>query len=383
MTHTQLQAIYEEILYRHINLYIQPFRSKELLKTFMLRPNLALLVHTLDIDLRWWEGKDPTGLDIVSKSCRLLINVLASAKSIKSLGVSGAAWLWGNDMKPIRDVVSKMKLESLRIYEWWPNAQDQQVKHQEDVFANLRTVLQGQPSLQALQVDYFLCKRGADYRGSFPIGIQSSHIPNLRTLRADAATVASILPVVGDRLNSLEMVNWKNSNHKFLVESFSSLTAARGQIRDLHLSMQWIALRGWDFDLGKVLELFPNVESLKITGGGGLSARTLPMLWEAYFEKVASQISKSRNLIRLEMSLEFEMEWGRTDYDDPKEKLMMNLKRNCPTLTTFISPGQQEWVFLPSKGDGSDAFQVARVGRLYPAASRCSAGDLEAVGVDA
>ncbi|KAG8954549.1 hypothetical protein FRC00_005818, partial [Tulasnella sp. 408] len=251
----------------------------------MVRPNLALLVHSLDIDLRWCEGKDPTGLDIAPKSCRLLINALASATSIKSLGVSGAAWLWGNDTKPIRDVVSTMNLESLRIYEWWPDAHHQQVEHQEDVFTNLRAVLQAQPSLQVLQVDYFLCKRGADYRGSFPLGIQSSHIPNLRALKADAATVASILPVVGDRLDSLEIANWKNSNHGLLVESFSGLAVARNQIRKLGLSMQWIALRGWDFDLGKVLELLPNVESLKITGGGGLSARTLPMLWEPYFEK--------------------------------------------------------------------------------------------------
>ncbi|KAG9048672.1 hypothetical protein FS837_012300 [Tulasnella sp. UAMH 9824] len=373
----------------------------------MLQPNLALLVHSLDIDIRWCEGKDPTGLDSDSKGCRLLINALSSAKSVKSLGVSGVAWLWGNDMKPVRDVVSKMRLESLRIYEWWPDVQDQQVEHQEDVFTNLRTVLQGQLSLQALQVDYFLCKRGADYRGSFPLGIQSSHIPNLRTLRADAATVASILPVVGDQLDSLEIVNWKNSNHRFLVESFSGLAAARGQIRKLHLSMQWIALRGWGFDLGKVLELFPNVESLKITGGGGLSARTLPMLWEAYFEavpahvrsrgfsltqsilpisyfiQVASQISNSRNLIRLEMSLEFETEWGRTDFEDPEARLMLNLKRSCPTLETFISPGQQEWTFLPPKEKGSDAVQVARVGRFYHAASRFTAGDLEALGVDA
>ncbi|KAG8924512.1 hypothetical protein FRC01_011407 [Tulasnella sp. 417] len=349
-TNRYIQPIYEDILYRHINLYNRPLRSKALLNTFMLRPNLALIVYSLDIDFEWCPMEIWTEFVKVPNPEQARINALASAKNIKSLGVSGVAWLRRKDMKQFRDIISRMKLESLRIYEFSLQVWGNMIKHKEELFANFWVVLQGQPLLRELLIECIY--------SVLPSEIQSSYMENLRTLKTDVGGVSWILPAVGDRLESLEILNWSHRNHSELVASISGSMVVRGQIRKLGLTMRWELHCGWNFDLGKVLELFPNVESLVVIGAGGLSIRSLPLLWEIHLEKLASQISQSRNLVRLEMPLEFEGEGGEV-LGGLKEELLLNLKRSCPSLQTLVTPGRQEWVFLPSEENGSGAFQVA------------------------
>ncbi|KAG8950546.1 hypothetical protein FRC04_007365 [Tulasnella sp. 424] len=373
-----LQSIYEKILYRHINLYAQPRRSNALLRTFTLRPDLALLPRSLDIDLRWCEVKTLSGPRSLSPAHPARVDALASARNIKSFGLSGVAWLWGREMKSIQDVVSKMRLTSLRIHEWWPMQSEPDPQHKAEVYTNLRAVLQGQPRLLNLELKYFLLKMEAAQGRQTPVGIQSSDIVGLRALKAEAYTVASILPVAGEELESLELYNWQGNNVDFLATSFSSFTAVTGRIRKLCLSMRWIDDSRWDFDFGPVLGLFPNVESLKIIGVTNFSPLDQPTLLASYFEKVAAQITHSPNLIKLEMSLTWEFQIQRSKYclEDIEEELRHNLKRSCPSLKTFINPIEQEWVFLPSEEEGgSNAFQAVKVGQLYHNCASFRSGD--------
>ncbi|KAG8951680.1 hypothetical protein FRC04_005701 [Tulasnella sp. 424] len=363
MTNQQLRSIYEKILYRHINLYAQPHRSNALLRTFTLRPDLALLVRSLDIDLRWSEVNTLSGQLSISPAHPARLGALASMRNINSFGLSGVGWLWGEGMKDIQDVVSKMRLTSLRIHEWWAIHSEPDLRYKAGVYANLRAVLQGQPRLLNLELKYFLFKMEAARGVQIPIGIQSSDIAGLRTLNAEAYTVASILPAIGDQLESLEMHNWKGKNTDLLTTSFSSFTAATGGVRKLHLSMQWIYNSGWDFDFGPTLELFPNVESLRIIGVTTVSPLDQPMLLGAYYEKVAAQITHSPNLSKLEMSLKFgHLATRKLDgVDNINDEFIHNLKRSCPSLKAFVDLAEQEWVFLPTEEEGgSNAFQAMK-----------------------
>ncbi|KAG8950564.1 hypothetical protein FRC04_007383 [Tulasnella sp. 424] len=372
-----LRSIYEQILYRHINLYAQPHRSNALLRTFTLRSDLALLVRSLDIDLRWGEVNTLSGKLSLSPAHPARLDALASVRNVNSFGLSGVAWLWGEDMKDIQEVVSKMKLASLRIHEWWPTHSGPHLRNKAGAYANLCGVLQGQPRLRSLELKYFLLKMDAAYGVQIPIGIQSSVVPSLRTLRldADVYTVASILPVVDNQLESLEIHNWQRNNTDFLATSFSSLTTATRRIRKLHLSMQCVYNLAWDFDFQPALELFPNLESLAILGAANFSLHDQPMLLGAYFEKVAAQITHSPNLIKLEMSLKF-FRLEEVRVDDIDEELTRSLKRSCPSLKSFVDPAEQEWVFLPTEEGGGDALRAMKAGRLYRDYAHFRSGDL-------
>ncbi|KAG8971596.1 hypothetical protein FRC05_010942 [Tulasnella sp. 425] len=376
MGNCHLRSIYEKILYRHINLYAQPHRSNALLRTFTLRPDLALLVRSLDIDLRWSEVSTVSGQLSISPAHPARLGALASMRNINSFGLSGVAWLWGVGMKDIQDVVSGMRLTSLRVHEWWPTRSDPHRQNKARVYANLLAVLQGQPQLLNLELNYFLLKMGAAHGRQTPIGIQSSDIAGLRTLKAEAYTIASILPVAGEELESLVIQSWDGNNGKFLATSFSNFTAATGRIRKLHLSVRWYSYSGSDLP---ALESFPNIESFRITGVLESPLFLQPKLVDAFFEKVASQITNSPNLNKLEMSFEFEFQ-SEPDLDllgDVSEELRLNLKSSCPSLKWLIDPAEQEWVFLPTeKGSGGNAFRVMKVGQLYHDYAHFRSGDL-------
>ncbi|KAG8909981.1 hypothetical protein FRC01_006615, partial [Tulasnella sp. 417] len=114
----QLRPIYEQLLYRCINLYQQPLRTTSLLRTFTLRPDLALLVQSLDIDLRPYGTSPSSGGRKISP---FHAAGLAMARNVKSLGISGICLLWGGEMSAIYDIFAKLSLTSLRITRWWPS----------------------------------------------------------------------------------------------------------------------------------------------------------------------------------------------------------------------------------------------------------------------
>ncbi|KAG8928336.1 hypothetical protein FRC01_006091, partial [Tulasnella sp. 417] len=372
---SHLRSIYEQILYRSINLYHQPLRSTSLFRTFTLRPDLALLVQSLDIDLI------PCRVEVSSQTHTISpfrVAGFALARNVKSLGISGKCLFWGQDMSAIHELISKLRLTSLRIRRWQP--EDVTTPPHEVVFANFRTILQGQPMLQDLMLERCGLERsvwvsmgilpGRDPTEASPHGIEASDIPSLRILRADAMMVASILPaVVGDKLESLEMYTPRYSSERVdgLLSYFSDLKEARQQIRRLHLPVRIDSIHtGWRFDFRNVLELFPNLKSLKIMGTSGASLVYFPQILDDYIKRIISQITRSPGLTILETSLTSHYHEQKYYVVDVKEELMVQLKRSCPALETFIDPGMREWRFLPSFERGrNDAFRVAKVGRLH------------------
>ncbi|KAG8912920.1 hypothetical protein FRC01_004831, partial [Tulasnella sp. 417] len=370
-----LRLIYEQILYQSISLYHQPLRSTSLFKTFTLHPDLALLVRTLDIDLR------PCRVGISSQTRTISpfrVTGLDLARNVTSLGISGKCLFWGQHMNAIHELISKLRLTSLRIRQWQP--EDVQRPSHEVVFANFRTILQGQPMLQDLMLESCGLERslwvsvgilpGRDPMEVGPLGIEATDIPSLRILRADAATVASILPALrGDKLESLEMYTRRHSSERMsrLLSCFSDMKEARQQIRTLNLPVRSDSLqKGWRFDFGNMLELFPNLKSLKIIGSSGASLVYFPQILDEYIEKIISQITRSPGLTTLEASLTSQFDEQKYCVIDVKEELMVQLKRSCPALQTFIDPGMREWRFLPSVEQGqNDVFRVVKVGRLH------------------
>ncbi|KAG8911634.1 hypothetical protein FRC01_005610, partial [Tulasnella sp. 417] len=283
-----LRSIYEQIPYRHINLSNQPLRTTRLLRTFAERPDLALLVQTLDIDLSLCEVK------LFFQDCTISpfhAPGLAAARNVQSLGISGICWLWGGDMSAIYDIVAKLKLTSLRIPKWQPVDSSVPPPPFEDVAANLRAILQNQPMLQDLTLEDYAFERGVWFSmaispGSHPVDVMShvierSDVPSLHTLRGDAMTIASILlHAIGGPLESLEMY-WNNVMYpgNQLLSRYSDMKEARLQIRRLHLSVVGPSLyTALGLDFGRVLELFPRVKSLKVTASSVSLAYSPEML---------------------------------------------------------------------------------------------------------
>lgn len=282
-THRLLRSIYEAILYRCINLQPLSSRSIGLLETFKLRPDLALQVHTLDIDLR------PTVVSALhpTQSVSQDITALALAKNIKSLGILGLSWLPGKRLNAFQNAICGMKLKSLRIKELEPASTIHNRNHKEEVVANLRQVLQAQPLLESLDLDFLFFRMEVNKGGEIQFGIQKSDVPRLRTLGTHASTVVPLFEAIdGGQLDSLTIYYWKKEYHDSLVSSFSNPARTSQKIRRLHLSTFWTADRGWGFDLGQALELFPNIESLKITGLLSVTLDGRPDILDGYINKV-------------------------------------------------------------------------------------------------
>lgn len=89
MVNRELRPVCEQLLYRSIQLVDHPYRSLPLLHTLAQRPDLALLVRDLRIDL----GPCHPGLIYKPKLPDILqpdgLAPLSSAKNIQSLHIGG------------------------------------------------------------------------------------------------------------------------------------------------------------------------------------------------------------------------------------------------------------------------------------------------------
>ncbi|KAG9048671.1 hypothetical protein FS837_012299 [Tulasnella sp. UAMH 9824] len=302
MVNRFLLSIYEAILYRCINICTLPNRSICLLETFELRPDLALLVHTLNIDLRpsvVGTASQPAQTTAASPGGYARIRALGLAKNVRSLGISGLSWLPDERLNAFQEVMSTMELKSLRILEPRPVSDVHHLEHKEEVVANLRRVLQAQPLLTELDLEFRLFKMEVKNGGNdVQFGIQKSDVPSLRTLGIRASTIMPLLTAIGPgQLETLNIYEWKWQHHNMLVSSFSHLAETSQKIRKLCLSMRWtLNLCFWGFDFGQVLKLFPNLESLTITAILSPLLAEEPKRLDANFERVRISLYYDRKL---------------------------------------------------------------------------------------
>ncbi|KAG8944319.1 hypothetical protein FRC04_002039 [Tulasnella sp. 424] len=163
MVNRYLRSICEQCLYKTIILWAQPQRTIHLLETFILRPDLALLVYHLHIDVSW---VNRWGIQFVKEVPEVLkpdgAEALSLAKNIRSLRVDDIGnWMHAPEYARIHSVVSSMKLARLSI-----SLIDDPTGGSEDYAASIpegwdrkavteiRTVLQAQPLLEELRIEH-------------------------------------------------------------------------------------------------------------------------------------------------------------------------------------------------------------------------------------
>ncbi|KAG8944307.1 hypothetical protein FRC04_002027 [Tulasnella sp. 424] len=353
MVNRSFRSVCEQGLYRSISLPWHPRRSIRLLETFLLRPDLALLVRHLEIDLRWryTSGQIPPNLQPDG------LEALCLAKNIHSLSLAGVAdWIWQPEMAKFREAIFKLKLVRLQVpnihdphTEYgcsWPGESDSEDSEDEwegDLGDEIRRLLQAQPQLEEFKLsDSSITGKTA---ASLQASLEASDVPNLKSLQAEPIVAKAFLPVAA-RLESLNLAisNWGD---RLLSEIESKSTAIK-------LSIRRFTIRVWYFDewfwnnLAKVFALFPKTEELSVTINSLTSATDVEPA-KYFFEKVGDNVYVLPSLRRIEVRFEtlhretpkiFQVETGS----------MLRAKAACPMLETVVDPEMRLWTFRPDHG---------------------------------
>lgn len=349
MVNRLLKTICEPILYRVIRLGGKSWRTYHLLNTFILRPDLALRVRRLEIDLLHCDVKDQPH----QSSVPWALEALSLLKNIKSLGFTGnKAALWYSHMEQFRTLVSAMGLTSLSVGEvqgvrWGlPRALASN--------RNLVEFLRLQPQLEVLDIDHF----------SFPPDFhpQPSDLPNLRTLRA-TGPVATKLISSTPLLKTLEIRKGDCDPDPFDFSTFVSSAAVVGpSISELVLHLphpqQW-ARR----NVASVFAVFSNIEKLAVS----VDAKTTRELASpnSLFDPIIQNIHPLQNLQQLEAHREDSLSFARYNVYDLGEEYMIKFKSVCPQLTTFIDLSRRIWRYQTPFGSQGGS-QIHLVGQLLP-----------------
>lgn len=261
----RLRPICEQCLYRKISLSRQTRRSLRLLETFACRPDLALLVRRLEIDVSWfnkWEGWNEEMPHILSPDG---MDALALARNIVSLCVSGDSnWTHARTAEAtrLRETISEMKLVDLEIevpYKPDPNGPIWVCPRRRlDLGPKLLAILRAQPLLEGFVYSERLIRRGIP--DSVRSYIQDSDISNLKSLTARQDIAAVFLPAA-HRLESLSLTSWWGFQ---IMPKLENLPAPRrASIQDLTMSAQHNEEEVW-YNLPRILALFPNVQKLNV-----------------------------------------------------------------------------------------------------------------------
>lgn len=270
MINRPLRLVCEKVLYRSISLPRQPFRSIRLLETFLLRPDLALLVEHLEIDLNWLRpGRFPQS-QIPPVTQPDGFAALSQAKNIRSFSLEGVVdWIWRPEMVKFRGAVFNMKLIRIEIpclrdpharYACrWPGNSKIEDKWEGDLGEEIRKLLQAQPLLE----EFKLSDSSITYT-SLQASLKASDVPYLKSLQATPTVAMAFLPVA-PRLESLNLMitHWGDQ----LFSQMETNSAAIGPfIRRFTIRVWYYDFDTWLWDnLAKVLALFAGTEELSIT----------------------------------------------------------------------------------------------------------------------
>ncbi|KAG9018809.1 hypothetical protein FRB90_009279 [Tulasnella sp. 427] len=350
MINRVLRPVCEQCLYESISVSKHIERSLRLLETFVARPDLALLVRHLSLDMTWhWKYKQsqfPSSLQPNPLQALLL------AKNIKSFSPYGVSdWVWEPTMCGFRDVVSSMKLVRLEIPSLhdpntkyictWPGDNIEVFDWGGDLGQDLRRLFQSQPLLEelVLPTSGITCKTVDSLRTN----LKESDIPNLKFLEAGPGEVTAFLPVAPrlERL-SITLNDWGEG---MLSTVATALTDARLSIRDFSIRVwldeddsTWI----WT-NLDRVFGLFPNTESLYVTVNALTSDPNVKSA-SYHFSKVAINVHVLPLLRNVTVKYEA---WdpAKPGIFDVEIESVQAFKSACPILKSVIDPMRRLWTF--------------------------------------
>lgn len=270
MVNRFLLPICEQCLYEAITLWGLPRRTFRLLETFLLRPDLALLVRHLTIDVSWANDSGKYHNEVPDALQPDGVEALSLAKNIASLTVDDFGnWMKAPACSRFRGLLSNLTLTSLTI-PWIPDPTDdrdefgsfeyEEEDREQEAVTEIRAVLQTQPRLEHL---FFPPSYLSDRSLSIlETDILSSDVPKLKSLEADPRVAISFL-AVSPGLESLTLFNTRWNDRLFSKLKASSATS-RPSLRRLSVrvssSDEWL----WGH-LDEVFALFPNTETLHFT----------------------------------------------------------------------------------------------------------------------
>lgn len=269
-----LRSVCEQGLYQNISLPYHTFRSIRLLQTFLLRPDLALLVRHLEI---WFNFDTSCEFSRMPEALRVNgLGALSLAKNICSLSLRGDVdWIWEASKDELRKAVSKMRLVRLEvpvlldpharqhgtIYDGWEYLRR---NSHVDLGANVRRLLQAQPHLEEFKFSDSVEDITSRSVASLRACLQASDIPNLKSLKAPPEVAMVSLPLAS-RLESLDLMtaDWDD---RLLSEIETKAIAIKLCTRRFVIRVSNFYHDQWFWNnLNNVFTLFPNLEYLSIT----------------------------------------------------------------------------------------------------------------------
>lgn len=195
MVNRKMRPICEQYLYHTVDVISLPYRSLRLLKAFALRPDLALLVKQLHVDLGWLQvtlQKLPTLLQPDGLAAPSL------AKNLRSFEIVGLNWLSDPTLARIREVVCQMNLTSLSAISWKCDPADDGLRVSRAAVSNLRVILQFQPQLESLTVT------GDHIDAAVANSIETADVPNLKRFQGRTPLATAFLNTAS-KLNYLDL----------------------------------------------------------------------------------------------------------------------------------------------------------------------------------
>ncbi|KIO25968.1 hypothetical protein M407DRAFT_24718 [Tulasnella calospora MUT 4182] len=356
MVTRSLRSVCEQGLYRYISLPEHPRRSICLLETFLLRPDLALLVRHLEINFSWrYPGLFPPS-QVPSVLHPDGLEALCRAENLQSLSLAGVAdWIWEPDMAKFREAIFKMKLVRLEvplidepqsdfeciIYED-SDGEEQAVGGQSnwdvDLGKEIRNLLQAQPLLE----EFKLSDISTTTTESLQANLKASDVPSLKSLQA-VPEVAMVFLRVAPRLESLDLMmrDWDNT---LFSEMENNSTTIKLSIRRFTIRVRYSDKWLWN-NLAMVFSLFPNTEELSVTICS-LTLRKGAVRAKHFFPQVCDSVYVLPSLRSLEAK--FETPFPRAPGAREVEmQPIINCKVACPMLETVVDPERRLWTFRP------------------------------------
>ncbi|KAG9044741.1 hypothetical protein FS837_007596 [Tulasnella sp. UAMH 9824] len=289
MVNRKLRPVCEQYLYRRIRLVVHPYRSLRLLNTLAHRPDLALLIRDLHINLERCQPEVITKFPLPDILQPDGLAPLSSTRNIRSLHIGGMKWLSDPSLAKIRRVVSRMELASLVItdsHRVRPN-NDEELNQR---VSRLRAILRSQPQLEFLYLMRYAVKT------AMLSSIKVADVPNLRRFKGNAS-------YAGHFLNTAPKLSKLDLDFGFSGLAYKSLDA------------------GWSGH---------RVQELTISLPPCL--RALPLLRKLEIRNL--NITNTEDL-------------------DQTVEVLLKFKKYCPILERLIDTKNWQWVYVPSADEGS------------------------------